>query len=121
MPRAELKHEQLDLTILDRVSEADVQHWLLATLHLLRNELSQLTTLDLNVSRYEGCDSYRFGVGAHGGGKCSVGERDVAAAISELRVELYNRPDEKAREKREAAARLLREAAELELLAATAT
>ncbi len=123
MPGTEIKPYQLNPSILERISEQDVQNWLAAKLHQLHAEFSPLVTLEISARHCEYATEkyYDLSVTAHGGGKCATSKPNICTAVEELRNELLSRPSEEAREKRVRAKRLLREAKELENLAAAST
>lgn len=112
--------KDIDLTILERISEADVVAWMVAKMHHLRGTSDPtFYHLDLDCWRR---DYYRetsydtsFGVSLAGGRGFT--HPTVESALVAARLEQANQPLERAKKKRAKARDLNEEAATLEQLA----
>lgn len=102
-------------SILDRISEKDVNDWLVAQLaHLRKTKISSLYYIDVSVHT-----GYTVNWGMQGGGECVVSCKTMMDAANELHRDILKDPAKKAQEKKEQADLLIAEAKELEQLAAT--
>lgn len=110
--------ETVDLTILERISEDDVTAWLVARLHQLRESGVEMSSMDLECwfRNFHGKSSYVTRFGGHGANQCA-GQPTVKEMVKELRKKQLDDPAGKAREKRDKARRLIKEAERLEVIA----
>jgi len=116
-----IKHEisGLDMTILDRITEAEITEWMCARMHAAREAGTPIGSMDCEVwhrdyRRPEAYYDTKFG--GHAVGKCASGQTS-AEMIAELKEKVANNPRERAREKRDEARRAMAEAEKLEALA----
>lgn len=111
--------EEIDLTILDRITEAEVAAWMAARMVQIREAGCPIESMDCEVwhRRYYSKEEYydtKFG--GHALGKCA-GDQTSAAMVTELREKCANNPRERAREKRDEARRAMAAAEKLEAMA----
>jgi hypothetical protein len=115
--------DQIDLTILDRITEADVCMWVAARLSASRSAGLLTPDLELNCNlreyRWQENPYYDLSWTMHGPGRAlAMTHATVSSAITHLRSQMADNPAEKAAEKRAEARRALEEAEALEKAAA---
>ena len=110
--------ENIDASILDRITEDDVTMWIAAKLQQTRETLPQASSLGVNLHRFNFChdDHISADWGMHAADKCSGTSPTVNAALKAVRDELMDHPARRAAEARRKAKDLLEEAAQLEAL-----
>lgn len=110
--------ENIDASILDRITEDEVTMWIAARLQQIRENLPQASCLGVNVHRFNFCHDPHISAdwGMHAADKCSGTSPSVAAALKAVRDELMDHPAKRAAEARRKAKDLLEEAAEIEAL-----
>lgn len=115
-----LKHEisVLDMTILDRITEAEINEWMCAKMHAAREAGTPIGSMDCEVwhRRYRDQEYYDTKFDGHALGKCAHGKTS-GEMLAELKEKVANNPRERAREKRDEARRAMAEAEKLEALA----
>lgn len=113
---------EIDATILDRISGAEVEMWLAARLMKIRGEGVVAHDLEAEADyRAYGSEHYLdTNWTIHGPGRAlAMTHRTVEDAVAHLRSQLHNDPAGQAAEKRAEAKRLLAEAEELSTVAAS--
>lgn len=110
----------IDATILDRITEADVEMWMAAKIQSLRTDVpAHHLAVSVNFAagrRPEIYSSWNF----HAGDKCAM-EASIGNCRRIVKEELLNNPKKRAAEFRRKAAVLLKEAAELESFSSETT
>lgn len=111
--------EPVDASILDRITEADVEMWMAARLQQVRETLPAASRLDFNASFRYFCKvkDYYVHWGIHAADKCSGTSPSSAAAFKTVRDALLDNPKARAAEARRKAKDLLDDAEKLEALA----
>ena len=111
-----LKIETVDMTILERISEADVTMWMACALAKLRETMPQCSNLQLqsDFRHYGGEHYYDACWAGHALDKCAITHPSIESMHQELHQELHKNPKARALEARSKAQRLLKEAEELE-------
>lgn len=110
--------ENIDPSILDRISEDDVTMWIAARLQQVREKFPQASSLGVTLHRFNFCRDDRISAdwSMHAADKCSGTSPTIAAALKTVRDELMNHPERRAAEARRKAKDLLEEAAQLDAL-----
>lgn len=110
----------LNPSILDQITEAQVVEWMAAKLDQIRNESGlPIHNFDVEVWRREYTEyKYDASWSLHAGPCCALTHKTIASAVEEARQELLGNPKEKADEARRKAKALLEEAETMEKLAA---
>ena len=112
------KLAEIDHAILDRITLADVQMWMVAKMAALREAGLPIHDLALNVNFRHYCRRdepyYDTSWSGHAAGACSLSMRTPERVAAELREEIGGNPREKARQARMQAEQLLRQAEALE-------
>lgn len=113
-----LKIPTVDMTILERITEADATMWIAARLAKIRETTPQCNNLQLEADfrQYRDEQYYDANFAGHGLDKCALTHPSVESMHAELREELLGNPKARARENKRKAAVLLKEAEELEAL-----
>lgn len=109
--------ESPDMTILDRISEADAAMWMAAKLKQLREKLrchNLQCSADYRTYRPNGYFDVSWTM--HGLDKVALTHRTIESAAKELEQELLDNPKRRAAEAKRKAQELLKEAAELEAI-----
>lgn len=111
-----LKIPTVDMTILDRISDADATMWIAARLAKLREKMPQCSNIQLQADfrNYRPESYYDASWAGHALDKCALSHNSVESMRQELHQELHNNPKARASEARSKAQRLLKEAEELE-------
>ena len=110
--------ENIDASILERISEDDVTMWIAARLEQIRETLPQAVALGVKLHRFNFARDAHINAdwGMHAADKCSGTSPSVAAALKNVRDELMDHPAHRAAEARRKAKDLLEEAAQLDAL-----
>lgn len=112
------KLAEIDHTILDRITLADLQMWMVAKMAALREAGLPIHDLALNVNFRHYCRRdepyYDTSWSGHAAGECCLSQRTPERVAEHLREEIGGNPREKASRVRAEAARLIREAEALE-------
>ena len=110
--------ENLDRSILERITEDDVVMWMAAKLDSVRGQLPvSCVQLMANFRDYRNDAHYDVNWGMHAADKCTGTQPNTESCIATLKQELLDNPKKRAEAARWKAKELLKEAAELEALA----
>ena len=115
-----IKPQEVDSSILERISEDEICLWMAARLAKLREDgLSVNIDLRVNFRSYYGGNEQYYDVGwtLHGYGEVAMTHKTIDSAVRELREIVACNPRQKAEQKRAEAQRLIKEAEELAALA----
>lgn len=119
MSACDVPVEAVDLSILDRITQSDIEAWMLAKLKSLRLQTKlPACTLQLTASLADWSRPPYFypSWNMHAASACAYDER-LEKVVEKVTQELLGDPAGKARDKRDKARRLLKEAEKLEKLA----
>ena len=105
----------VDESILARVTEADVQSWMVARLNQIRSNGLPVRSIELDALFV--ANEFHIGWTGHCSDECCISCDDSAEVERKLREACIGAPERKASEKRAEAKRLLEQAEELEKLA----
>lgn len=117
--RRKIELEDLDETILERISEQDAQMWMAVRLKKLKESIPCASSLELQADfrHYGSGDYYDTDFSGHALNVCALTHQNVSSVEKELREKLLDNPAEKAEEKRRKARIMIQEAEKLEELA----
>ena len=112
------KLAEIDHSILDRITQADLQMWLVAKMAALREAGVPIHYLSLSVDFRHYCRRdepyYDTSWSGHAAGECCLWKRSPELVAGTLSEEIGGNPREKARKARMEAEQLLRQAEALE-------
>lgn len=109
--------ENVDGSILERITEAEVIMWMAAKLAAVRGTLpASCISVMANFRKYGADEYYDVNWGMHAADKYTGTQPDTACCVKRLKEELLDNPKSRAEEARRKAKQLLKEAEELEAL-----